>query len=238
LLYHAKQVLNQLENLRGDLQEYAQGIKGHVRILATTTAMTEFLPTVLNHFLSTHPDINVDLRERLSGDIVRAVSEGAADIGIVAATVRTEGLHVTPYRSDRLVLVTGPGHPLAQGRAVSFLDTLEYYFIGLHENSAINAFLANAAREMRIPLRIRVQVNSFETVCRMTEANVGIGILPETAALRYAKHMAIRITPLSDQWAQRDLLICAQDLERLPLFARELIASLEMDRDAHSSKAV
>lgn len=237
LLHHAKQVLNQLENLRGDLQEYAQGIKGHVRILANTTAMTEFLPTVLSSFLSTHPDINIDLRERLSSDIVRSVSEGTTDIGIVAASVRTEGLHVTPYRRDRLVLVTGTDHALAQHKEVNFVDTLEYDFIGLHEGSAIHSFLANAAREVRIALRIRIQVSSFETVCRMTEANIGIGILPESAALRYARHMAIRIVPLSDEWAVRNLLICVQELELLPSFARELIASLEMDRDQHSQKA-
>jgi DNA-binding transcriptional LysR family regulator len=235
-LHHAKQILNQLENLRGDLQEYAQGIKGHVRVQANTTAMTEFLPTVLNSFLSTHPDINVDLRERLSADIVRAVSEGSTDIGIVAASVRTEGLHVTPYRDDRLVLVTAPGHPLAQCKAANFIDTLEYNFIGLQEGSAIHSFLANAAREMRLALTIRIQVGSFETVCRMIEANIGIGILPESAALRYVQHMKIRIIPLSDSWAVRNLLICVQDPDLLPSFARELIGYLEIDRDANAAR--
>jgi len=234
MLHHAKQVLNQLENLRGDLQEYAQGIKGHVRVLANTTAMTEFLPAVLSNFLSTRPDVNIDLRERLSGDIVRAVSEGTADIGIVAASVHTDGLHVTPYRSDRLVLVTEQNHPLAQGATVHFADTLKYDFIGLHEGSAIHAFLANAANELRTTLRIRIQVSSFETVCRMIEANIGIGVLPESAALRHAEHMAIRIIRLSDAWAARNLLICVQDPELLPAFARDLITCLEIDRDKNS----
>lgn len=233
LLHHAKQVLNQLENLRGDLQEYAQGIKGHLRILANTTAMTEFLPTVLSNFLSTRPDINIDLRERLSSDIVRAVSEGTTDIGIVASSVRTEGLHVRPYRSDRLVLVTAQDHPLVQRASVNFADTLDYDFIGLHEGSAIHSFLANAASAVRTTLKIRIQVSSFETVCRMIEAKIGIGILPESAALRYARHMAIRIMHLSDEWATRNLLICVQDPELLPAFARELIACLEIDRDEH-----
>lgn len=233
LLHHARQVLNQLENLRGDLQEYAQGIKGHVRILANTTAMTEFLPVVLSNFLSTHPDINIDLRERLSSDIVRAVSEGTTDIGIVAASVRTEGLHVTPYRSNRLVLVTEQDHPLAHGDAVYFADTLDYNFIGLHEGSAIHAFLSNLALELRSTLRIRIQVSSFETVCRLIEAKNGIGVLPESAARRYAGHMAIQIIHLRDEWATRDLLICVQDPELLPTFARELIECLEDDRDEH-----
>lgn len=231
-LHHARQVLNQLENLRGDLQEYAQGIKGHIRILANTTAMTEFLPAALRSYLVSHPDVNVDLRERLSGDIVRAVSDGTADIGIVAGTVRTEGLDVMPYRSDRLVLATATTHPLAEQNSVSFSDTLDYDYIGLHEGSAIHSFIAQAASELRVPLKIRIQVSSFETVCRMIEANVGIGILPESAAQRHAKSLALRIVQLNDAWAERNLLICVKELEALPLFARELIDCLVEDRNA------
>ena len=233
-LHHARQVLNQLENLRGDLQEYARGVKGHVRVLANTTAMTEFLPSVLRSFLMTHPDVNIDLRERLSSDIVRAVSEGTADIGIVADTVRTEGLHVLPYRSDRLVLATAATHPLAQEKSVNFADTLEYDYIVLHEGSAIHSFLTHAAGELRIPLKMRIQVSSFETVCRMIEANVGIGILPESAAQRHAKTLSIRIVQLNDAWAARNLVICVQKLEALPGFARELVDCLVADRESSS----
>ena len=102
LLQHALDLQRQMEHLCSDLQEYAQGVKGQVRLFANTTAITEFLPDVLSRFLSSHRNVNVDLRERLSPSIVRAVTDGAADIGIVAGNVRTEGLEVLPYREDRL----------------------------------------------------------------------------------------------------------------------------------------
>ena len=76
LVTHARRVLGQLEHLRGDMQEYVRGIKGHVRVFANTTSLGEFLPPVLRQFLRLHPDVNIDLRERLSHDIVRAVTEG------------------------------------------------------------------------------------------------------------------------------------------------------------------
>jgi DNA-binding transcriptional LysR family regulator len=114
LLLHARRVFQQLEKLTGDLQEYAEGVKGHVRVFANTTAMSEFLPAVLRTYLVNHPDVYVDMHERLSPDIVKAVQEGTIDIGIVAGNVRTEGLEVMPYRRDRLVLATALSHPLAQ----------------------------------------------------------------------------------------------------------------------------
>lgn len=228
-LHHARQVLAQLENLRGDLQEYAQGVKGHVRIFANTTAITEFLPETLRRFLVTHPDVNVDLREQLSHDIVRAVSEGTADIGIVAGDVRTEGLHVVPYRKDRLVLATALSHPLAQATEITFADTLDYDYIALHEGSAIHSFLNLAAGALRKNLKIRIQVSSFEAVCRMIEANVGIGILPESAARRHARTEPLCLIRLTDAWAERNLIICVRELQSLPVFARELVEMLRSD---------
>lgn len=231
-LHHGRLVLRQLEHLRADLQEYVKGVKGHIRIFANTTAITEFLPAVLKKYLITHPDVNVDLRERLSPDIVHAVNEGSTDIGIVAGNVHTEGLEVLPYRRDRLVLATAPIHPLAQLKTISFERTLEFGYISLVEASAIHAFLNQAANDLNKPLNIRIQVGNFEALCRMVEANVGIGVLPESAARRHAKAMAIRIIQLSDDWAVRNLKICIRKFQSLPTFARELIDLLIADSAA------
>lgn len=228
-LLHARLVLQQLEYLRSDLQEYAQGMKGHVRVFANTTAMTEFLPAILPSFLASHPDVSVDLRERLSHDIVRAVSEGKTDIGIVAGNVRTEGLEVLPYRNDRLILVTAPGHPLARQDMVAFEETLAYDHIGLHEASAIHTFLNQAASALHKSLNIRIQVGNFEAACRMVESNAGISVLPESAARRYGRIMAIQIVQMSDEWSLRKLQICVRSLQLLPGFARELVDMLVAD---------
>lgn len=228
-LLHARAVLHQLEHLRSDLQEYARGVKGHVRIFANTTAMTEFIPAVLCRYLAGHPDVNIDLRERLSHDIVRAVSDGTTDIGIVAGNVRTEGLEVLPYRTDRLVLVVSNEHNLAGRGAIEFTDVLDENYIGLHENSAIQAFLNKAADSLGKALKIRIQVGNFEAVCRMIEANVGIGLLPESAARRYARTMGIQIVPIQDEWAVRQLQICVRSLRFLPSFAQELVDLLVQD---------
>ena len=233
-VHHARLVLGQLEHLSGDLQEYAKGIKGHLRVFANTTALGEFLPPVLRAYLLTHPDVNIDLRERLSDDIVRAVSDGQTDIGIVAGTVRTENLEVIPYRRDRLVLVVPREHPLAAQPLVAFADTLELEHIGLHEASAIHAFLRQICSGLRRTIRLRIQVGSFEAACRMIEAKVGVGVLPESAARRHAQTLAIQIVPLSDEWSLRAMQICVRSLASLPPFARDLVALLVEDARAAS----
>jgi len=228
-VHHARLVLSQLEHLRGDLQEYTQGVKGHLRVYANTTALSEFLPPVLSAYLRTHPDVNIDLRERLSHDIIRAVTEGQTDIGIVAGSVRTENLETVPYREDRLVLVVPAQHVLADEPQIAFERTLDYYHVGLHEASAIHAFLRQVCDKLQRSLPLRIQVSSFEAACRMIEAGVGIGILPESAARRHAQNMDIRIVALTDTWSLRAMQICVRNLESLPAFARDLVDLLTED---------
>jgi DNA-binding transcriptional LysR family regulator len=228
-LRHARLVLRQIDHLRGDIHEYARGIKGQVRMLANTTAMTEFMPAVLSRFLASHPDVTVELRERLSYLVIKAVSEGSADIGIVAGKPASSELEYIPYREDRLVLVTPLEHPLSELSEVAFSDTLAFEYVGLSEWSAIHAFLIQAADKLGYPFRFRVEVGSFEAVCRMIEAGVGIGVVPELVAKRYAQRLNIKIVSLSDEWSERKLQICVRNLKQLPSFTRDLVNMLIED---------
>ena len=236
-VHHARLVLGQIEHLRGDLQSFAKGIKGHLRVFANTTALGEFLPPVLRDYLRTHPDVNIDLRERLSHDIVRAVTEGQTDIGIVAGAVRTENLETLPYRQDTLLLVVPRGHALAGGSAVAFADTLDLDHVGLHEASAIHAFLRQACDRLHRVLPTRIEVGNFEAACRMVEAGVGVSILPGSAARRHAQSMAIDTVALSDDWSLREMQICMRSLQALPAFARDLVDLLVADADAANAAA-
>lgn len=231
---HARVVLRQVEHLRGDMQEYASGVKGRVRIYANTTAMNEFMPSILGVYLSKHPDVNVELRERLSHQVVQAVADGAADIGLTAQSQGDSNLEFLPYRSDRLVVVTHQDHPLAKYNLIDFDETLSYDYVGLSEASAIHAFLLQAADDLGRILRFRVEVSNFEAACRMISAQVGIGITPETAARRHAQNMPLKLIKLRDPWALRKLQICVKQFQNLPLFAQQLISLLVADGDANN----
>src|SRR6201993_3996562 len=223
LLQHARTILRPAERLHEDLGAYGGGLAGQIRVLSNTNALTEFLPETLSSFLATHPNVSVDLEERLSDEIVGLIAEGVGDIGIVAGTVDAGDLETFPFRSDRFVLVVAREHPPARRARIAFAEVLEHDFIGLDRASALQRFLADKAAKIRKPLRLRVQLRSFDAVARLVESNVGVGIVPETTAGWAAKTMAIKAVELTDPWAERDLSICVRDVAALPPFARELV---------------
>ena len=234
LLHHARVVLQQLERMRGELGSYAHGLKGHVRLLANTAALTEFLPEALAAFLASHPNIDVDLEERLSYQIVRAVAEGLADAGIVADTVDLADLETFPFQVDRLVLVVPRGHDLAARRQIAFRDVLDQDFVGLSQRSALQAYLGEHAARAGRPLKLRVRLGSFDAICRMVEQGVGLGVIPEAAAKRCRNAMAIRAIRLTDSWALRHLTICVRRFDALPAHARQLVEHLKARGDGRS----
>jgi DNA-binding transcriptional LysR family regulator len=226
LLRHARGILAQSARMREDLGAYSGGLSGEVRLLANTNALAEFLPEALSSFLAAHPHVSVDLEEKLSDEIVGLIAEGVGDVGIVAGTVDMGALETFPFRSDRFVVVTSAGHPFAARGEVAFSEVLADDFVGLERSSSLQRFLAGkAAREGRA-LRLRVQLRSFDSVCRLVECGVGIGVVPKTTAARAVRTMSLGVVELTDDWALRELRICVRRLDDLGLYARELVAAL------------
>lgn len=229
--HHARVVLGQLEQLRGELREYAKGLRGHVRVLANTASLAEFLLEPLAAFLAEYPDIDVDLQERTSSDIVPAIAGGLADFGIVSDTADPADLETLPLRADQLVLIVPAHHPLAGHEGITFRDALGEPFVGLAHGSALQAHLAVQAARVGRPIKFRVRVAGLQAVCRMVESGVGVSVVPETVARRGVEEGGIRAVPLVDSWAFRRLTLCARNIATLPAHARQLIRHLSASKE-------
>lgn len=233
-LQHARLIMRQVEYMRTEFTEYGTDSAGHIRIFANTTAVTEFLPEILAGFLSERPGVTVDLQERLSRDIVRGVLDGSTDLGILAGPVRAEGLQVLRFSTDRLVLATPLNHPLALRRKVKLAETLAFPHIGLHEGTTLLRFLREQVEQLGNNLGMRIQVYSFESMCRMIEAGVGIAILPESSARRHQRTMQLAVIALDEPWVVRERSILVRDLDALPSVIRSLVNVLLAYEEARS----
>lgn len=177
LLHHARRMLTEVEKVGIELGEHLQGVRGYVRMLANLSAIIQFLPEDLHDFVLSHSQVKVDLEERPSDGVVQGIIDGVADVGICSMDSDAQGLLSVPYRCDQLIVAMRSDHPLANSKEVPFLQTLQYDQIGLHSASSINNRIHAAAKAIGEPLRLRIHVPGFDAVCRMVQANMGIGIL-------------------------------------------------------------
>lgn len=221
LFRHAGRLQRDMEALHADMATHAQGIRSTVRVLCNTAAMTEYLPRLIGKFLIQHQDVDVDLRELDSHDVLSAMHQEQADVGIVADHVGTEGLKTKLFRADRLVAIMPIGNESGSQCAVSFVDLLGMPFVGLPAESGLSRFLQSQALHHGRGIHHRIRMRSLDDVVSLVIDGVGVAVIPEVAALRLASERAL-IRPLVDAWSTRRLLLCTPGNARMGLAASRL----------------
>jgi DNA-binding transcriptional LysR family regulator len=231
LVRHASSILEQVEQMRGELRSYATGLKGRIRLMSNTAALAAFLPTHLCRFLATHPDLSIDLEERPSAQIVQALTSRRADLGIVADITDLGTLQTHLVASDHLVVVASHSHRIARQSSVAFRDILDESIVGIAD-TALESHLAERAARLGRQLDYRIKLRSIEQVAAFVESGIGISILSTASAKAIARTLAT--VPLSDPWAERQLYLCAPDFAALTPHA-ELLARQLMEQVQSSS---
>jgi len=226
LLNLARGVLNDLDGIFTQMSEYASGVRGQVRVYANISAITQFLPAELKSFMERYPQVQIHLQERISSVIARAVADNAADIGILNDGSYGEQFSLLPYHDDELVVIAPVGHALTRRKSVKLAQVLEYEMVGAHPGSAMINLLTKAAAELGRPLRLRIQVSSYDALCLMVAAGMGLGVMPRKSAQLFLPSLKIRCVTLDEPWAARKLVLCVRDLAALSPAARLLVQHL------------
>ena len=229
LLDHARIVIHQVEAMQGDLAAYASGVRASVLLLASTSGLSEHLPRALAAFLRAHPDINVDVEERESADIATAIVSGAADLGFAAEHALPASVERFLFSEDRLTLVAARRSEFGTRRQIDFQEVTDRDFVGLTASTALQIHISRHAAKLGARLRVRARLRDFDAICQMVAADVGIAVVPETAAKRCARSMPIVAIRIRDGWANRRLTICARSFKALPRPAKQLVDHLRAE---------
>jgi DNA-binding transcriptional LysR family regulator len=222
----AHRALHELDDIAVQMRDYASGVSGLIRLAANVSSVVQFLPREIQLFATQYPRIQIQLEEKASTGVVKAVAENAADIGIFTSVPHGYDVQTFPYHSDRLTLVMPAGHALESRETLAFADTLDFDYVGLPPDTAISQQLTRAAHAQGRPVKLRIQVTSYDAQCLMIAAGLGLGVMPLAVAQQQASNLNLAMVALSDAWAERDLLIAVRSLDALPVACRMLVAHL------------
>lgn len=227
LLRQAREILGAMERMHAELSEFASGVHGSVRVLASLSVLSEFLPDDISSFLARYESVRVSIEERVSTEIARSVREGSTDFGVCWDAGDLQDLQTVSYRSDHVCIIAHPSHPLASRSKIRFAEALDYETVGVVPGSIMATMLRRYAAIAGRSLTHRVQVSTFDAACRIVAANLGIAVVPREAAGPYIQALGLRIVPLSDRWAKRRFVICMRSIDTLSATARLLVDHLQ-----------
>ena len=198
-----------LESLLRDVQSLSGVVSGRVRLFANASAVIGFLPERLKAFSAAFPMVSIELQERLSGDVLRACLDDIADVGVGAIDDVPSGLESWYFANDPLMVVLPRDHALGAAVAVPFREVAAYPLVCIQSGGALDRTLRDRAAAAQLKLNVAVTVNSFDGVCRMVQAGLGIAIITTSAATAYAGSSQFARRPLDEPWVDRELRLVA-----------------------------
>ena len=228
LLEHARSMLLSAGRIERDMASHAAGIQGRVNVLATASVMAESLVDEIAEFLkkAEHQNIQIDLEERISPEVVRGIREGVASIGICWDAAETGLLHTRTYRHDHLSVVVPRGHPLCDLPELRYADTLDFEQVIMPINSAVEVMLQREAGLLGKRLHHRVIVTNFEAALRVVRAGLAIALVPREVTRLYADAYGLAVLPLHERWSRRRFVLCHRGSDALTPAALKLLEFL------------
>lgn len=228
VLEHARNMLFTVDRIANDAVAFASGSVGHVRLIATASAVAESLFDDIASFMRDpeNRNIKVEVEERLSRDLVRQLRNGMASLGVCWDNLDFEGLQIQPYREDHLAVAVHPRHPLARKTSLRFEQTLDHEHVGLPPSTAVHTMMQQLAAHSGRRISYRVIVSNFDAAFRVVAANLAISVVPLEVGESYASTLDIKVIPLTDPWASRRFVVCYQDYATLQPAARRMVRHL------------
>ncbi len=230
LMRHAIGMIASLEQMAMAMHDFRRGAGGHLRLWANPSAMAGFLPILLADFMSAHPDVKIDLEDTTSDEAVRAVVRGSTELAVIGDNTSLHGLEAMVCDVDEFVVVLPARHALARRTRIDIKEALALDIVGMGRSTSLMREIAAAADVLGRPLQVRVQVRSFDTMCRMVSAGVGAGILPRAAALPHVRPMGLAILQLTGMRTERRLLLAMRDRHALSTPALRFVELVEARR--------
>jgi DNA-binding transcriptional LysR family regulator len=226
LVRHVRSLDMQLHALESEVVEFARGIKGHLRIVASAGAISECLPPDLAAFLQSHPQIRISLEDQTSAEVQAAVAEGRADVGFFVPPLLDNRLQTHLYRTASLAAIVPAGHVLARRRVARFEALLDHDIVGLHHGAAAHELMRAEAEGQGRPLKARLQVRGFDAIAQLVEAGLGVAVMPAEVAARLARVFELKVLRLDETWAQRRYLLAVRQQEVLPTVVQRFVDAL------------
>ncbi|MFV0673132.1 LysR family transcriptional regulator [Variovorax sp. tm] len=224
---HAIEVIARLEQLVQAVDDLQSGATGHLRLCANPSAFGGFLPSVLAAYARRYPNVVIDMEDALSEDGIRAVLKGTAELAVIGDNVPCEGLETLVCNVDQLVLLVPAGHALDGRRPASVADVFDHDLVTLARSASLTRKVMAAAEAVQRTPRIRVQVRSFDSMCRMVALGLGAAILPRAAAALYAQALGLVQVELEGIQMERVLLLAMRSRSELSSPAAALVEMIE-----------
>lgn len=183
-----KDIVERFRALENKMRQPVADIFGTVRVATVYSVGLHEIPQYIKQFIRAHPQVNVRLEYSRTDKVYEACLNNAIDFGIVALPQRRPQIDIIPLRDDKLVIVCGPEHALANRRRVSIQKLHGESFIGFERDIPTRKAIDRILKQHQVTVNYVMEMDNIETIKRSVEVGIGISILPENAVVNEVRN--------------------------------------------------
>ena len=222
---------NRLLALRGEslraVADQLQTPRGVLAIGANEATCLYVLPETFSEYRRRYSDVQISIYRNFSHKILERLQDGLIDVGIVTMPVKGPRLVVKRIFHDRLMLMTGPNHPLAKMDSVTVESIVDYPII-LPKAGHTRKTMDKLLRPYQGQTRIAMELPSIAMIKAFVASGMGVSLISESFARQESHAGDLVLIPLSDVSLSRELALVYHQDRTLP---RSAVAFIEMVRN-------
>lgn len=191
-LHYAQRALQEIDQGLGALRQNTLELTGHLRIGSTHTFNLSFIPDCIASFQQRYPGIRISVEELAADTIVQRLHDRQLDIGIAYRPAEPLELQFEPLYNEEMVLVVGPGHPLARRKRVRMVELHGQAMVLLPRSFTTRLMLDECFQACGAEPHVLVEMNTLAPMMDVVAktalaAIVTVGAVPPGSALRVVR---------------------------------------------------
>ena len=181
LLHRIREVFERLDLAREEIAALQHELRGRLVVGTSDTNCTYILPEILRAFRQQHPYVELDIRNRMSSEIMPLVLNNEVDFGIVTLPVRHRDLVSETLFARSDVFICAPGHELAQRKLVRLEEVGEQPLLALERGSTSRQLLEDDFRRVGVVPEVAMNLGGIDVIKRLVEIGLGVALVPRVA---------------------------------------------------------
>jgi len=208
LLPFASRILSDADTARRQLQELAGLRRGRLRLGATPSLTTGLLADALSAFHARYPELELNIQESGSQDLVQLLRAGEIDVALIISSRPHDEptLVTTPLLREELVVVSAAGAapPAPAGEVLRVADLQAHPLVMFRPGYDLRDVTLAACRAAGFEPSLAVEGGEMDAVLRFAEAGLGVAVVP---SMVLASRPRLRATPLVDPRLRRTVAL-------------------------------
>ena len=179
---HAQEILRHSRDASQRIRQLAQTVSGPLRVGAIPTVLPYLLAPRLVDFSALYPEVQVELQEETTTELVKQLQRGDLDVILVALPLRVPEVVCSELVRDPLMLAVPQGHPLAGEHSAHINSVQQERLLLLREGHCFRGDVLTACTRARAEFHAVFESDSLATIYSLVASRLGISIVPAMSA--------------------------------------------------------